>query len=180
MRLTFLLFSVVCALSLVSVGACSSAPPVAGGGSRWADALTPYKVEVVQGNVVTQEQAALIQPGMTRNEVRNILGSPLLADVFHAQRWDYVFSIRRQGAASKQINVTVRFEGDRVSRFDAAALPSEAEFVASIATAKAGKVPQLALDPTQIEALPVPSLVAASKPSGPLRTYPPLEASATP
>ena len=60
--------------------------------------VTPYKVEVVQGNVVTSEQAALIKPGLTRSQVRDILGSPLLMDVFHADRWDYIFTIRRQGA----------------------------------------------------------------------------------
>ena len=62
--------------------------------------ITPYKVEVVQGNVVTSEQVALVKPGQTRAQVRDFLGSPLLTDPFHADRWDYVFTIRRQGAAA--------------------------------------------------------------------------------
>ena len=58
--------------------------------------LTPYRVEVVQGNVITSEQVALAKPGLTRAQVREVLGSPLLTDPFHADRWDYVFTIRRQ------------------------------------------------------------------------------------
>jgi outer membrane protein assembly factor BamE len=51
----------------------------------------------VQGNVVTSEQVARVKPGMTRAQVRDILGTPLLTDPFHADRWDYLFTIRRQG-----------------------------------------------------------------------------------
>ena len=59
--------------------------------------LTPYRIDVVQGNVVTQEVMAQIQPGLGRLQVREILGTPLLVDPFHADRWDYVFTIQRQG-----------------------------------------------------------------------------------
>ena len=61
--------------------------------------ITPYRLEVVQGNVITKEQVAAIKPGMSRTQVRDVLGSPLLSDLFHNDRWDYVFTIRRQGAA---------------------------------------------------------------------------------
>jgi outer membrane protein assembly factor BamE len=56
--------------------------------------ITPYKVEVVQGNVMTQEQAEAVKAGMSRAQVREILGTPLVADTFHADRWDYVFTSR--------------------------------------------------------------------------------------
>ena len=78
--------------------------------------ITPYRVEVVQGNVVTSEQAALVKPGMSRAQVRDILGSPLLTDVFHADRWDYVFTIRRQGAEPQLRRVVVRFDGEKIGR----------------------------------------------------------------
>ena len=65
--------------------ACTT-PSASPSSSAW-DLFTPYKVEVVQGNVVTKEQAALIKPGLSRAEVRDVLGSPLLTDVFHADRW---------------------------------------------------------------------------------------------
>jgi len=142
--------------------------------------ITPYRVEVVQGNVVTKEQAALVRPGMTRNQVRDILGSPLLTDAFHADRWDYVFTIRRQGAEPQLRHIVARFDGDRLASIDAGKdLPGEREFVASIDTHKdSGKAPTLALTEDQLDALPVPprpSEPAASEPLGPVREYPPLE-----
>lgn len=142
--------------------------------------ITPYRIEVVQGNVVTREQFELIKPGMSRAQVRDVLGSPLLADVFHAQRWDYVFTIRRQGAASQSRRVVAMFDGETLKSIDASSeLPSEREFVASIDTFKpSGKAPILALTDEQIQALPVPekAAVLAAEPVGPTRSYPPLEA----
>ncbi|MBX3620689.1 MAG: outer membrane protein assembly factor BamE [Rhizobacter sp.] len=140
--------------------------------------ITPYRVEVVQGNVLTKEQVALVKPGQSRLQVRDLLGSPLLTDVFHADRWDYVFTIRRQGAEPQQRKVVVLFEGDALKSISTTDLPSEREFVASIDTAKvSGKVPTLALTPEEIKALPVPPKPepAASAPVGPVRAYPPLE-----
>src|SRR5207237_9267115 len=64
--------------------------------------ITPYRVEIVQGNVVTKEQLAQVKPGMARQQVRDILGSPLLTDIFHADRWDYVFTIKRQGTEPQE------------------------------------------------------------------------------
>ena len=142
--------------------------------------ITPYKVEVVQGNVVTQEMAARLSNGLTREQVRNALGSPLLTDVFHADRWDYMFTIRRQGAQPQQRSVTIFFEADRVSKFEATDLPSERDFVASISTAKvSGRTPSLQLSEKEVNALPLPEKAVAAAAdaaaSGPARTYPPLE-----
>jgi len=145
--------------------------------------LTPYKVEVVQGNVVTKEQIEAIKPGMPRAQVRDILGSPLLTDVFHQDRWDYTFTIRRQGAEPQQRNVVVLFDGDTMKSIDTGgALPGERDFVASIDTFKTKRnAPPLALTEEQIKALPKASSLpvatdeAASAPVAPMRTYPPLE-----
>lgn len=143
--------------------------------------ITPYRVEVVQGNVVTREQVARAQPGQTRAQVRDILGSPLLTDVFHADRWDYVFSIRRQGTEPQQRRVVVLFEGDALKSIETASpLPSEQEFVDSIDTFKTKRnAPPLMLTDAQIQALPVPPkpAPAPAQPEGPQRTYPPLEPS---
>jgi outer membrane protein assembly factor BamE len=143
--------------------------------------ITPYRVEVVQGNVVTKEQAALVKPGMSRAQVRDILGSPLLADPFHAERWDYVFTIRRQGAEPQLRRVVALFEGERLKSIDFGAdLPAEREFVASIDTFKTSRqAPPLALSEEKIKALPVPPRPPAentAEPPGPTRNYPPLEA----
>ncbi len=99
--------------------------------------LTPYKMEIVQGNVITSEQAAAIKPGLSRAQVRDVLGSPLLADPFHANRWDYVFTIRRQGADPQLRRVVVLFKDDKLESIDTGApLPAEREFITSIATFK--------------------------------------------
>ena len=143
--------------------------------------ITPYRVEVVQGNVITSEQAAVAKPGLSRAQVRDVLGSPLLTDPFHADRWDYVFTIRRQGAAPQLRRVVVRFKNDVLESFDAGGeLPSEREFVASIDTFKTARnAPPLALTDEQIKALPVPPKPATPEPipAVPTRSYPPLEPS---
>lgn len=161
-------FALVLALGLGLLTACA--------GSGF---LAPYKAEVVQGNVITREQAALIQPGMSRGQVRDILGSPMVADIFHGDRWDYVFTIRRAGVPAQQRNVVARFEGDRLMSLEAPELPTEKEFVALIDKVKpVQKVPLLALSPEQIKALPAAAAVpspAAQAPLGAHRTYPPLE-----
>jgi outer membrane protein assembly factor BamE len=141
--------------------------------------ITPYRVEVVQGNVVTSEQVALAKPGLTRAQVRDVLGSPLLADPFHADRWDYVFTIRRQGAAPQLRRVVVRFKDDVLASIEGGdGLPSERDFVASIDTFKTSRnAPPLVLTDEQMKALPVPVRPAAAEPAPPVpnRTYPPLE-----
>jgi len=140
--------------------------------------ITPYRIEVVQGNVVTREQAARVQPGMSRERVRELLGSPLLTDVFHADRWDYVFTIRRQGAEPQRRSVVAWFKDDRLTRLDAGDLPGERDFVDAISTAKPKAVPPLALTEEQRQALPEPRVAPAtqrSEPQGPARDYPALE-----
>lgn len=144
--------------------------------------ITPYRMEVVQGNVVTKEMLAQLREGLTREQVRFVLGSPLITDVFHADRWDYVFSIRRQGAEPQERRVTVFFDQDRVSRFESGALPSEREFVASIDTAKpSNRNPTLELTDEQLGKLPLPAVsapdttTASTAPVGAKRSYPPLE-----
>jgi len=140
--------------------------------------LEPYKVDVVQGNVVTQEVMAQIQPGLGRAQVKEILGTPLLADPFHADRWDYVFTIRRQGVADQKRLVSVFFKEDAVDRFDTETLPSEREFVASIdKPLPASAKPVVDLTEPEIAALPVPPKTEEIRkaPQGAAREYPPLE-----
>jgi outer membrane protein assembly factor BamE len=144
--------------------------------------VTPYKVEVVQGNVVTREQVALVKPGQSRAQVRDVLGSPLLADAFHGNRWDYVFTIRRQGAEPQLRRIVVLFDGDRLASIDTGGvLPAEREFVASIDTFKTSRnAPPLALTDAQLKALRVPpqpvEAGASSVPAdAPPHSYPPLE-----
>lgn len=145
---------------------------------RFYGLIRPYRVEIVQGNVVTQEMIAQIQPGLGRAQVRDILGSPLLTSAFHGNRWDYVFKIRRQGAEPQERRVTIFFNGEQVERFEADELPSERDFVSAIDTAKPAKVPALELSSEQREKLPRPQAAPAARndaPVGPARDYPTLE-----
>lgn len=141
--------------------------------------ITPYKVEVVQGNVVTREMLARIHPGSSRTDVRDALGSPLLADPFHTDRWDYVFTIKRQGTEPQKRSVVIWFDGETVKSIDAPELPSEDEFVAAITRQRAEPLPERKLMLTDEEraALPVPKAPepTEAQPQGAKRSYPPLE-----
>jgi outer membrane protein assembly factor BamE len=143
--------------------------------------IAPYKPDVVQGNVVTTEQISLVKPGMSRAQVKEVLGSPLITDPFHGDRWDYVFTLRRQGFDDQQRAFVVLFEKDQVLKIDAPALPSEDEFVAAISRKKLpSSTPKLELTDAERAALPAPVAAAAPAASavvlaGATRAYPPLE-----
>ncbi len=171
------------ALRLMLAGAplmlagCSMLPSMPTGESL-VGLITPYRMDIVQGNVVTREQAALVKPGMTRLQVRDVLGSPMLADAFHADRWDYVFTIRRPGTEPQRRSVVAYFKGDQLERLEAPELPTEREFVAAISRPRAQRpMPVLELSDAQKQSLPRPAPLAAppAEPAGAVRSYPPLE-----
>lgn len=91
-----------------------------GGCTTWSSLnfLTPYKIDIQQGNVVKAEDIAKLQPGMTRVEVKTILGTPLLTDPFHANRWDYVFRFRKGSTITEEREFTVFFEQDKLARIE--------------------------------------------------------------
>jgi outer membrane protein assembly factor BamE len=143
--------------------------------------LQPYRVPVVQGNVVTREQVAVLKPGMSRIQVRDILGTPLLTSVFHASRWDYVFTLRQQGAEPQARRVSVFFKGDVLERFEADPLPSETEFVSTLGAGEEGRAPELEASPEKLKAFPPPAATSEDKPLPPLpASYPPLEPASAP
>jgi outer membrane protein assembly factor BamE len=119
-------------VGLLGVGACTSA--VDDTQRAWMNTIfRPYVPDVVQGNFISSEQYAKLQVGMSREQVRQILGTPLLASYFHANRWDYVFEFKRAGQKiGKERHVTVFFNGDKVVKFEGDALPTEIELVAEI------------------------------------------------
>jgi len=71
-----------------------------------------YKIDIQQGNVVTQDMIDQLRPGMTRRQVRFIMGNPLLTDTFHADRWDYLYSLQPGGGERQQERVSVIFNGN--------------------------------------------------------------------
>ena len=173
--------TVLAVSALLSLSGCSSAGKVGEAVSSLGGMLAPYRSDLLQGNVVTREQAQALQPGMAREQVRNILGTPLLASAFHADRWDYVFTFRRQGQAPQQRKVTVFFQGDALARVQADELPSEQEFVASLDIRRKG-ARALPLEATEEElkafAEKNRQSVEPEKPApaaAPAASYPPLE-----
>lgn len=146
--------------------------------NRVVGMVTPYKIDIVQGNVVTREQVAAVKPGMPKPQVRDIMGTALLTSVFHADRWDYVFTLKSQGVAPQSRRVTVFFTKDGVvDRVQADAVPTEAEFVASLKSPVTGRtaVP-LEATPEMLQKYPLPSRppVVAPPAVAPV-DYPPLE-----
>jgi outer membrane protein assembly factor BamE len=71
-----------------------------------------YKIDIQQGNVVTQDMIDQLRPGMTRRQVRFIMGNPLLTDTFHSNRWDYLYSIQPGGGQRLQERISVNFSAD--------------------------------------------------------------------
>lgn len=71
-----------------------------------------YKVDIQQGNVVTQDMIDQLRPGMTRSQVRFIMGNPLITDTFHANRWDYLYSIQPGGTQRQQERVSLVFNAN--------------------------------------------------------------------
>ena len=76
--------------------------------------ISPYRIDIQQGNVVTQEMISKLKPGMTRAQVRFALGSPLIVDPFRADRWDYVYMYQKQGKETERRNIAVIFEEDKL------------------------------------------------------------------
>lgn len=127
-------------LSLPFLAACSSTPDV-------TSLLSPYRIDVRQGNYVTQDMVARLKPGMSRDQVRFALGSPLVADMFHANRWDYVYRFE-PGRGEVQLrrlvvffedNKLVRVGGDVVAETEASAAATPASAARVVEVPAAGK-----------------------------------------
>jgi outer membrane protein assembly factor BamE len=73
-----------------------------------------YKIDVQQGNYVTQDLVDRLKPGMTKAEVKGILGTPLLTDAFHADRWDYFFSNKPHRMKEERSRVSILFKDEKL------------------------------------------------------------------
>ncbi len=157
-----------------TLAACSSFDSAT---NRLVGVVTPYKIDVVQGNFVSREQVEALQPGMGRQQVRDILGTPLVSSLFHDNRWDYVFTLKRPGVPLQTRKLAVFFEGDRFERAEGDEMPTESEFVATLGTGKAPrKAPPLQATDAQLSRFPGRTMppAAPALPAAPV-SYPPLE-----
>ncbi|KMZ13708.1 Outer membrane lipoprotein SmpA [Candidatus Burkholderia humilis] len=141
-----------------------------------AQSITPYRITVVQGNFVSQEAANQMQVDMSRDQVKQLLGTPLLTDMFHADRWDYVFYFKR-GSTSvvQQRDFIVNFSSDRVTSWSGGEnLPSNLELLAEIDGDKGVKVAKpVPAASVSVAAVPAAASGAvAATPSGEPSTQP--------
>lgn len=90
--------------------------------------LKPYKLDIQQGNVITQEMVDKLRPGMTRSQVRYVLGTPMVVDPFHKERWDYYYSYKKGvEAVPESRRLTLLFKDDVLHSIqgDVATRPTE-------------------------------------------------------
>ncbi|WP_224791940.1 outer membrane protein assembly factor BamE [Pandoraea sputorum] len=140
--------------------------------------VTPYRINIVQGNFVSKEAYEQLKAGMTRDQVRQLLGTPLLADIFHANRWDYVFYFKRGNASVVQErHLKVYFEGDTLARWEGGEnLPTEYQLVQEIDGQKGKTVktdapaPSTASAAAAEAAAPSPDAAAAAPTAAPAPT----------
>lgn len=85
----------------------------------------PYKIDIQQGNIIEQDQLNRVQPGMTKNQVQYLLGTPLVDDPFHQNRWDYYYSLKTGGKLREQHRVTLFFENDQLARLEGDMRPQQ-------------------------------------------------------
>ena len=97
------------------LGSCQQVPILPG--------LKPYRMDVQQGNVLTDEVLQKLKPGMTRQQVRFVLGTPPIADAFHQDRWDYVYYLNKRGQMVEHRRLILLFEGDTLKRIEGDPLP---------------------------------------------------------
>lgn len=113
-----------------------------------------HKVTVQQGNIVNQEMVDQLRPGMTRSQVRYILGTSMLMDTFDQDRWDYYYSIKAPGQTELREKISVFFDGNKLTHFSGDYLPS------SLMPSEAGDTKNT--DSVEAKALPAPAALEAN------------------
>lgn len=103
--------------ALLTLSGCSSLNPI-----NW---IKPNKIEIQQGNYVTQDAVNKLKVGMTKSQVKFVLGTPLLTDSFHANRWDYKYQDYQNGKKVKDTLLTVYFKNDLLEKVEGQAQPAE-------------------------------------------------------
>lgn len=112
---------------------------------RFLGIFAPYRIDVQQGNFTSSETMAQLREGMkrpdgmTRDQVRFLLGTPLITDVFHADEWNYVFMLRKGNGEVITSHVTVTFNGNKLATVDGTILPTEKDYISLIAGKTAAK-----------------------------------------
>ncbi|MCK0511097.1 outer membrane protein assembly factor BamE [Aromatoleum buckelii] len=112
--------------------------------SSLTDQINPYRIDVRQGNYVDQEMVARLKKGMTREQVRFALGTPLIVDVFHPDRWDYVYRFQPGRGEPQQRTLSVFFVSDRLDRVEGDIEPGDAQAATAAPQAERSRVVEIA------------------------------------
>lgn len=152
---------VVSLLMLSLLGACSSTR--IGG-------IGPHRIDVQQGNALDQESVAKLKPGLTRSQVRFLLGTPLLVDPFRPNRWDYVYTFHRAGKLTEQKRITLFFDNDVLQRMEGDVPVVEAVATPALAPTSPETAAPVVSKSAAVESAPIelakkPEPVAALAPS---------------
>jgi len=92
-------------------------------GTNWMVPFKAYRIDIQQGNAVTPEMVSKLKPGMTRAQVRFVLGTPLLVDTFRENRWDYVYYFEKPNEPRVYRHLAVFFKSDRLERLEGDLVP---------------------------------------------------------
>ena len=122
-------------LALATVGCGSSLP-----------AVKSFKMDIQQGNVITSDMLLKLRPGMSKSQVQFIMGTPLLVDSFHTNRWDYFYQFRKQGKIINQHRVILDFEGDSLARVRGDVVPEGTDIDALMQQAGSSIKPDIKVD----------------------------------
>lgn len=110
MRLSRISFATLLVATTIVLVGCSSVPKI-------PNVVSEYRIDIQQGNVITQDMVSHLKPGQSKDQVRYILGSPMLVDVFHGDRWDYVYSLKKGSADTVDVRrFSVFFADGKLSR----------------------------------------------------------------
>lgn len=86
-----------------------------------------YRINIDQGNIITQDMVNQLKPGMSRSQVQFVMGSALIADTFHDDRWDYVYTLQDSKGKRKEQRLTVFFQDDKLSAISGDFMPEQAQ-----------------------------------------------------
>ena len=121
-----------CTASLLTAGCSGARDPYAPETSVLEKIPLMYKRDLHQGNVITQDVINRLKPGMSKSQVNFIMGTPLLVDVFHLERWDYVYRVRRGKQSAEQQRISLFFEDDRLVRTEGDLYPQQVDAMTGI------------------------------------------------
>ena len=171
-------------IGLLGLTGCSTLP-----GVQWLSRfsfISPYKMDIRQGNSLNANKIAQLKLGMTRAQVQFLMGTPLVSDIFHKDRWDYIYNFQHNGKSVETRRLVLYFDQDKLARIvkdmgtpAAAVLPAGAvtpAAVTPVTTTPATATPATATPATTAPATTAPATTAPAT-TAPATTAP---AAATP